>query len=122
MQATSQNLFSRARNVLAGGVSHENRFVEPFPIYATHASGSHKWDVEGKEYLDFSMGSASLLLGHSHPAVVNALREQAPLGTYFASCHPLEIEWGELVKEMFPSVELLRFTASGTESRCLPCG
>jgi len=115
----SAEYFARAREVLAGGISHENRYVEPYPIYVGRAEGSRKWDVEGKEYLDFSMGSASLLLGHSHPAVVAALQQQAPLGTYYASCHPLEVEWAELVREMFPSVERLRFTASGTEATML---
>jgi glutamate-1-semialdehyde 2,1-aminomutase len=115
----SAQLFHRAKKVLAGGISHENRYVEPFPIYVNHAEGSRKWDVEGNEYVDFSMGSASLLLGHSHPAVVKALQDQAPLGTYFANCHPLEVEWAELVQTMFPSVERLRFTASGTEATML---
>ena len=115
----SKELFKRARDVLAGGISHENRYVEPYPAYMRRAKGSRKWDVEGKEFLDFSMGSASLLLGHSHPDVVAAIQEQASLGTYFANCHPLEIEWAELVREMFPSAERLRFTASGTEATML---
>ncbi len=122
MSAKSENsaeYFQRAREVLAGGISHENRYTEPHPIYVERAQGSRKWDVEGKEYLDFSMGSASLLLGHAHPDVVAALQKQAPLGTYYASNHPLEVEWGELVKGMYPSVERLRFTASGTEATML---
>ena len=119
LQTNCADIFRRARKVLAGGVSHENRYVEPFPIYVDRAKGSRKWGIEGKEYLDFSMGSASLLLGHSHPAVVKSLQDQASLGTFFANCHPLEIEWAELVQSMFPSMERLRFTASGTEATML---
>ncbi len=117
--ANSADYFKRAREALAGGISHENRYTEPHPIYVNRAQGSKKWDVEGKEYLDFSMGSASLLLGHSHPDVIAAVQQQMPLGSYYANCHPLEIEWAELVKGMYPSVERLRFTASGTESTML---
>lgn len=116
---SSEAYFERARKVLAGGVSHENRYVDPYPIYVRSAKGSRKWDVEGKEYVDFSMGSAALILGHAHPDVVAALQQQAPLGTYYANCHPLEIEWGELVQGMYPSVERLRFTASGSEATML---
>lgn len=119
MGATSEEYFVRARNALAGGISHENRYAEPYPIYTSRAKGAHRWDVEGRKYIDFSMGSASLLLGHAHPEVVRAVQEQIAEGSYFASCHPLEVEWAELVKSMYPSVDLLRFTGSGTEATML---
>ena len=76
----SEPLFERATTGLAGGISHKSRFVAPYPIYVNRALGSRKWNVDGNEYLDFSMGSASLLLGHAQPHVVKALQEQAPHG------------------------------------------
>ena len=72
----TRELLARARKALAGGVSHPLRKIDPQPIYITRAVGSRKWDIEGKEYVDFSMGSAALMLGHAHPAVVTALQEQ----------------------------------------------
>lgn len=117
--ADSGTLFEQARSVLAGGVSHENRYAKSGPKYVTHACGSRKWDVDGHEYVDYAMGSASLVLGHAHPDVVDAVREQVERGTFFADCHPLEVEWGKLVQSMFPSAERVRFTASGTEATLL---
>jgi glutamate-1-semialdehyde 2,1-aminomutase len=65
------------------------------------------------------MGSASLLLGHAHPKVVAALTEQAAKGSFFADCHPLEIEWAGLIQELIPSAERVRFVSSGTEATML---
>lgn len=119
MSQSSEELFKRARERLAGGVSHESRFKGPFPKYIEHAEGSRKWEVDGKEYIDYAMGSASLLLGHAHPKVVAALTEQASKGTFFADCHPLEIEWAGLIQELIPSAERIRFVSSGTEATML---
>jgi glutamate-1-semialdehyde 2,1-aminomutase len=116
---SSEDLFARARGVLAGGISHENRYVAPYPIYFDRALGSRKWDVEGREYVDFSMGSASQMLGHAHPDVVRAVQEQMPLGTFYGNCHQLEVAWGELVQSMVPSAERVRFVASGSEATVL---
>ncbi|MBI4185069.1 MAG: aminotransferase class III-fold pyridoxal phosphate-dependent enzyme [Proteobacteria bacterium] len=116
---TSRAMFSRACGVLAGGVSHQLRYQEPFPVYVERAEGARKWDVDGNVYIDYAMGSASLLLGHAHPAVVAAIRGQAGKGTFFANCHALEVEWGALVQSMFPSAERVRFTGSGSEATSL---
>lgn len=119
MSQSSEELFSHARERLAGGVSHESRFKGPFPKYIERAEGSRKWEVDGKEYIDYAMGSASLLLGHAHPKVVAALTEQAAKGSFFADCHPLEIEWAGLIQELIPSAERVRFVSSGTEATML---
>ncbi len=116
---SSKELYERAKVSMPGGISHENRQAKPHPIYVNRAAGSRKWDVEGREYIDYAMGSAALLLGHAHPDVVSALKEQAGAGTFFADCHPLEIEWAELVKDMVPSADQVRFVGSGTEATML---
>ncbi len=116
---TSRKLFDEAVTVLAGGVVHENRYVAPFPIYVDRAKGSRKWDVDGHEYIDYSMGSASMLLGHAHPDVIAAIAEQAPKGTFYGNCTPLEVEWAGLVQQLIPSAELVRFVGSGTEATLL---
>ena len=115
----SAQLWERARRSLAGGVSHDGRYLPPHPTYFARASGARKWDVEGREYIDYAMGSGAMMLGHSHPDVVKAVQEQIALGTFFATVHPLEIVWAELVQELVPSAERVRFTASGTEATLL---
>ena len=119
MAQTSEQLFAQARGRLAGGVSHESRFADPFPKYISHAKGSRKWEVDGGEYIDYAMGSASLLLGHAHRDVVAALIEQAARGSFFADCHPLEVEWAGLIQGLIPSAERVRFVGSGTEATML---
>jgi glutamate-1-semialdehyde 2,1-aminomutase len=117
--AASEALYARARSVLAGGISHEGRYAEAGPKYVTRAAGARKWDVDGNEYVDYAMGSASLLLGHAHPDVIAAISEQVPLGTFYADCHAREVEWGEAVQRLIPSAEQVRFTGTGTEATML---
>src|ERR1700736_1127072 len=78
----SRKLFEQARTVFPGGVTHDLRHLEPFPIYIDRAEGAHKWDVDGHELIDYWAGHGALLLGHSHPAVVEAVRRQAGRSTH----------------------------------------
>ncbi len=110
---------ARSREVFPSGITHDSRHLEPYPLYIERAAGSHKWDVDGHDYVDYTGGHGALLLGHCHPAVVEAVRKQAERGTHFGACHELEIRWGELVKQLLPSADRVRFTASGTESTLL---
>ena len=73
---------------------HDMRYTEPYPLSIARGQGSRKWDVDGNEYIDFGMGSASLLLGHAHPAVVEALTRAAPLGSQlvFSQSRSVRIE------------------------------
>ncbi|MFY0311831.1 aspartate aminotransferase family protein [Leisingera sp. D0M16] len=109
----------RARAALPGGVSHELRYRDPHPICIERAAGAEKWDVEGRRYIDFKMGSASQMLGHGHPAVVEALKKQAERAVFSADCHEAEIEWAEWVNRLLPCAERTRFTASGSEATML---
>ena len=114
--AGSRKRFEQARTIFPDGVTHDSRRLEPFPVYITHALGSHKWDVDGHELIDFWSGHGALLLGHSPPEVVEAVQKQMAKGTHFGGCHELEIEWGQWVKKLVPSAERIRFTSSGTEA------
>src|SRR5579884_4193012 len=115
-RGASARLYDRARSVFPSGVTHDSRYMEPFPIYVTHAQGSRKWDVDGNEYVDYWSGHGALLLGHNHPAVCEATVEQARKGTHYGACHELEIEWGELVQQIVPSAQKVKFFSSGTEA------
>jgi len=112
----SQKLYERALGLFPNGVTHDSRYLEPFPLYVERAAGAQKWDVDGNEIVDYWVGHGALLLGHSHPAVVEAVRRQVGLATHPGACHELEIEWGEAIQRLVPSAGLIRFTNSGTEA------
>ena len=112
----SRELYAQAQDLFPSGVTHDGRWLEPFPIYVSHAAGSKKVDVDGHEIVDFWAGHGALLLGHSHPAVVEAVQQQAARATHPGACHARELAWGKLVRELVPSAERLRFTSSGTEA------
>ncbi len=112
----SRRLYEQALGVFPSGVTHDNRYLQPFPIYIERAEGAHKWDVDGHRYVDYLVGHGALLLGHSHPEVVRAVAEQLARGTHYGASHELEIRWGQLVQRLIPSAERVRFVSSGTEA------
>ncbi|MBI4305870.1 MAG: aspartate aminotransferase family protein [Chloroflexi bacterium] len=112
----SMELFQEAKAHFPNGVTHDGRRLEPFSLYTTHAAGARKWDVDGNEYVDYRMGHGALILGHSHPEIVSVVQEQMARGSHLGLSHELEIRWAENVKRLIPSIEKMRFTASGTEA------
>jgi glutamate-1-semialdehyde 2,1-aminomutase len=112
----SRKLHDRARDVFPGGVTHDLRRFEPFPVYVDRAEGGHKWTVDGQDLIDYWSGHGALLLGHSHPALVEAVSRQVARGTHLGACHEREIEWGNWVQRLVPSAERVRFVSSGTEA------
>lgn len=113
----SAALLQRAKKVLAGGVSSEFRKMNyPHAMFYTHGSGSHIYDVDGNEYLDFTLSQGPLILGHSHPAVINAVNEYSAKGQLFAGQHIQEVELAEKLNELIPSAELMRFCLDGSEA------
>ena len=70
----SVELFEQSTQSVAGGVGHDLRLGHPVPLYIERAAGAWKWDVDGREYLDYGMGNAALLLGHAPPDVIEAIR------------------------------------------------
>jgi glutamate-1-semialdehyde 2,1-aminomutase len=112
----SAALYEESSRVFPSGVTHDIRYLTPFPIFVDHASGSRKWDVDGNEIIDYVMGHGALFMGHAHPEITRAIAEQAARGTHYGANHRLELEWGRLVKELVPCAEEVRFTSSGTEA------
>lgn len=115
----SAMLFAKFKGVFPTGVSHDMRATDPFPLCIARGQGARKWDVDGNEYIDFGMGSASLLLGHAHPAVVDALVKVAPDGSHYGQPIEAELEWGERVHNLIPCADKIRFVASGAEATML---
>jgi len=117
--AGSHKLHQRARQVITGGITHDGRFLRPFPPYMSRARGAHKWDVDGHQLIDFAVGHGSLIFGHDDPDISAALSGQVSEGTHFGAGHLAEIAWAEQIVKLVPSAEQVRFTASGTESTLL---
>jgi glutamate-1-semialdehyde 2,1-aminomutase len=115
----SAELAATARDLLPGGVVHDARLLEPYGIYVARAQGARKWDVDHNEYVDYSGGHGAMLLGHNHPAVVAAVRQQLERGTHYGACHELELRWAETIRHLMPAAERVRFTSSGTEATLL---
>lgn len=114
--AKSRALYERARYCLPGGNSRSTIFFNPYPPYVVRGQGCRIWDVDGTERIDFLNNYTSLILGHAHPRVVDAVTRQAQNGTAFASPTELEVRLAEIIGERVPSVERMRFTNSGTEA------
>ena len=112
----SASRYEEAREIFPGGVTHDNRYVTPFPIFVTHGKGPLKWDVDGNEYVDYVGGHGALILGHSHPAIASAVANQVTRGTHLGSSTEEELRWGRAIKRLMPSVEKIRFHSSGTEA------
>lgn len=116
----SAALFPRFKQIFpSGGSGHDGYVADPFPITIERGLGPRKWDVDGNEYIDFGMGSASLLLGHSHPEVVDALVQAAPSGSHYGAPVEKVLEWGERVCALVPCADKVRFVGSGAEATAL---
>lgn len=113
----SEALLERSRKVLAGGVSSEFRkYGHPHALFYTHGKGSRVYDVDGNEYVDFTLSQGPLILGHSHPAVLGAVNEYSQNGQLFAGQHIREIMLAEKINQLIPSAELMRFCVDGSEA------
>jgi len=82
----------------------------------TRAKGSHLWDVDGNEYIDYNGGHGGKMLGRAHPAVVEAVQKQIEMGTHSGAGCDLAVEWAELIQKLVPSAERIEFMNSGTEA------
>jgi glutamate-1-semialdehyde 2,1-aminomutase len=111
----SAQLFQRATRTLPFGVVSSFQKMQPYPVYVTHGRGSHIWDQDGTEYLDFHCGFGAMVVGHAHPRLVEAVHEAASRGTHFAATTESAVAFGEEICRRF-NLEMLRFTNSGTES------
>ena len=114
-QRESRRLADRAGLALAGGVTSSWQITRPQPVWLSHGKGSKIYDVDGNEYVDLHGGYGAALAGHGHPAIVEALRSQAALGTHFAQPTPAAILVAEELARRF-GLPLWRFANSGTEA------
>jgi glutamate-1-semialdehyde 2,1-aminomutase len=114
----SAEWFEVASRHLPGGVTGNVKFYPPYPVYLKKAKGSHVWDLDGNDYIDYMLCFGPLILGHAHPKVIDAIRKQLDRdGTQiFGAPHELEARMAERLKKVFPFADTVRFTNSGLEA------
>ncbi|MDA3943018.1 MAG: aspartate aminotransferase family protein [Bacteroidetes bacterium] len=112
----SDALYQKAVELIPGGVSRNTVFHRPYPHYAAKASGCYVTDVDGTERIDFANNMASLIHGHAHPAIVEAVTEQLHRGSAYTLATEAEVALAELLINRAESFEKIRFVNSGTEA------
>jgi glutamate-1-semialdehyde 2,1-aminomutase len=115
----SKELFERAVRVMVEGGSSPSRGPAnygEYPLFIERGEGAYVYDVDGNRYVDWMMAYGALPLGHAHPRIVHAVSTAAAKGTLFAAATGIEIEVAELIRDMVPGAEKVRFASTGTEA------
>lgn len=121
-RARSREYFARAQQSLVEGVNSPSRgaaVYSPGPVVLERGRGSHLWDVDGNEYVDFMMSFGALIHGHAHPKIVDVVSQAIAEGSHFAAATPAEAEAAERFRRMVPSAEVVRFANTGSEATML---
>jgi glutamate-1-semialdehyde 2,1-aminomutase len=119
MKSRNQTLFELSQQVIPGGVNSPVRAFKSVggtPVFVQRAQGSHLWDADGKEYIDYVGSWGPLVLGHAHPDVIAAVHRSADKGLSFGAPTEAEYEMAALLCKLLPSLELVRLVSSGTEA------
>ena len=112
----SRRLSERLRRVLPAGDTRTVTYYPPYPLALARGEGCHVWDIDGNVFVDLLNNYTSLVHGHAHPEIVEAVIEQAPLGTAFPAPSALQANLAERIVERVKSVDQVRFTNSGSEA------
>ena len=116
LERASLDLATAARRLVPGGAHSNSRLRDPAPLYAERADGPYLWDVDGTRWLDFTMGNGSVLLGHGHPAVAEAVRDAVDAGLTTGYETRASVEAARLLSELVPDFGRVRFANTGTEA------
>lgn len=112
----SRRLFEEAKKLTSGGVQSGIRFFEPYPIFIERAQGSRIYDVDGNEYVDYHLAFGPVILGHSHPKVAEAVKDQLQKGNIYGLSNELEVRVAKKIVQHVPSAEMVKFCNTGTEA------
>ncbi|TMN21664.1 aspartate aminotransferase family protein [Lentibacillus cibarius] len=117
----SKNFAESAKQMMPGGVTANIKSFDPYPVIMQKGEGAYLYDVDGNAYVDYLLSYGALMLGHGHPEVITAVQNQIKEdGTFlFGTPHQLELEMGKKIQQLYPSMELVRYTNSGTEATLL---
>jgi glutamate-1-semialdehyde 2,1-aminomutase len=112
----SRHVIEHAAQYVPDGDYRVSIWHEPYPTVMAKGDGFHLYDVDGNDYLDFSNNWTSMILGNNHPKVVEAISQQAPMGSAMAAPHASAYEWARMICDRVPSIDKVRFCTSGTEA------
>ncbi|HTX61956.1 MAG TPA: glutamate-1-semialdehyde 2,1-aminomutase, partial [Methanobacterium sp.] len=112
----SEDLFDEAKKYLPGGVNSPVRAFKPYPFFAESAEGSHIYDVDGNDYVDYCLAYGPLVMGHSNPKIIEAVKKQLEKGSAYGVPTEKEIELAREVVTRVPCADMVRFVNSGTEA------
>lgn len=112
----SEELFQMAQKFLPGGVDSPVRAYTPYPFFAEKSEGPYIYDVDKNSYIDYCLAYGPLILGHSNPMVIQAVKKQLELGSAYGVPTEKEVELAKLVVKKIPCAEMVRFVNSGTEA------
>ena len=118
----SNQWYQRAQQSLVEGVNSPSRgaaVYSPGPLVLERGHGSHVWDLDGNEYIDFMMSFGALIQGHAHPKIVEVVTQAIAHGSHFAAATPAESEAADRFRRMVPAAEAVRFANSGSEATML---
>lgn len=117
----SQAFVAEAKKIMPGGVTANIKSFDPYPIIMESGKGAYLTDVDGNQYIDYLLSYGALMLGHGHPAIVQSIHDQLKnSGTcLFGTPHHFEIEMAKKIQQCYPSMEMIRYTNSGTEATLL---
>jgi len=116
----SKKHFEKAKKLIPAGVESNIRLFTPHPFIAREGKGPYIFDIDGNKLFDFALGYGPLILGHRRPEVVKAVKAQVDRGSMFGAPSEYAVEYVELVKKALPSIELFRFTNTGSEATMYP--
>jgi glutamate-1-semialdehyde 2,1-aminomutase len=112
----SKKLFEEAKKLTPGGVHSALRFFTPYPIFISKAKGSKIYDVDGNQYIDYHLAFGPVVLGHAHPSITAAVKDQLDKGIIYGLCNELEVKVAKKIAAYVPSAQMVRFCNSGTEA------
>ena len=115
-QRSSEEIYNQACKVLPGGVSRNTVFRKPYPQYASRAAGSYITDIDGSCRIDLANNMASLIHGHAHPEIIEAVYEQMKKGTAYTLASEIEVNFAQFLCDRVQAFEKIRFVNSGTEA------
>ena len=117
----SKKFSEQSTLIMPGGVTANIKYFEPYPVVMERGKGAYLVDLDGNEYIDYLLSYGALMLGHGHPRIMQAVQNQIDEdGTLlFGTPHRLEVEMGKKVMSLYPSMERIRYTNSGTEATLL---
>jgi glutamate-1-semialdehyde 2,1-aminomutase len=112
--------FEKAKRLLPAGVESNVRFFPPYPFYVKKAQGAYIFDLDGNKIIDYALGYGPMILGHNHPSVMRAAKDQIDKGMMYGASSDLAIDYVKMVQKALPSIEMFRFANSGTEATMHP--